>query len=132
MQLTFLRIGSFYSKSSREAVRSVAMSKSKHHSGLAIMQALLAVGLAVAVHAAMPGMFLKRVPFAPFAAAVLVSCRWGGRSAGFAATVASAMVLDAWFLPAAHTIWDEARLGLGIFVAAGMVFSAQMAAPKTK
>jgi K+-sensing histidine kinase KdpD len=100
-------------------------SRSKLQSGQAIAQAMLAVCLAVAAHAAFPAVLGSRWPFAPFVLAVLASCKWGGRSAGSAATILSAMALYAWYLPAANSFWDEGRLGLGLFIAAGMFVSAQ-------
>ena len=99
--------------------------RTKIQSGQAIAQAMLATGLAVAIHAVFPAVLGSRLPFAPFALAVLASCRWGGRSAGSAATLLSAMALHAWFLPSATTFWDEGRLGLGLFIAAGLFISRQ-------
>jgi K+-sensing histidine kinase KdpD len=87
--------------------------------------ALLAVSLAVAVHTALNWVVPKQLPFMPFALAVLVSCRWGGGSAGMAATALSAFVLRNWFLPQPYTILDEANLGIGVFMAAGLFVSWQ-------
>jgi hypothetical protein len=57
-------------------------SRSKLQSGQAIAQAMLAVCLAVAAHAAFPGVLGSRWPFAPFVLAVLASCKWGGLGLG--------------------------------------------------
>lgn len=100
-------------------------SRRKYQSGLAIVQAMLAVCVALAIHAAFPKALGGRLPFAPFALAILAACRWGGRSAGSAATLIGALALHAWCLPPATTWWDEGRMGLALFVAAGFFVSAQ-------
>lgn len=97
----------------------------KYHSGLAIVQAMLAVCVALAIHATFPRALGGHLPFAPFALATLAACRWGGRSAGFAATVLGTMALHAWCLPPAVSWWDEGRMGLTLFVIAGFFVSAQ-------
>jgi hypothetical protein len=74
---------------------------------------------------AFSGVLSKHVPFAPFALAILVSCRCAGRAGGLVATVASAVVLRAWFLAPAASLLDEGRLGLVLFVAAGLIVSWQ-------
>ena len=87
--------------------------------------ALLAVTLAVAVHTALNWVLPKQLPFMPFALAVLVSCKWAGGSGGMTATAISALVLRNWFLPQPYTFLDEANLGVGIFLAAGLFVSWQ-------
>jgi hypothetical protein len=86
---------------------------------------LLAVGLAIGVHAALHSFLPKQFPFLPFAAAVLLACRWAGSAGGLVATVASAFVLRFWFLPPAASFIDERGLGLGLFLAAGLCVSWQ-------
>jgi hypothetical protein len=89
---------------------------------------LLAVGLAVGVHAALHSFLPKQFPFLPFAAAILLACRWAGPQGGLTATIASAFVLRFWFLPPAASFLDERSLGLGLFVAAGLCVTWQQAA----
>src|SRR3954452_2930246 len=86
---------------------------------------LTLVGLAVGAHVAFPAVLSRHLPFAPFALAILVSCRCAGRMGGTVATVASAIVLRAWFLAPAASLLDEGRLGLGLFVVAGLIVSWQ-------
>src|SRR2546427_6168664 len=81
-----------------------------------LSMSLLAVGLAIGVHAALHSFLPKQFPFLPFAAAVLIACRWAGAGGGVTATLASAFVLRFWFLPPAASFLDERSLGLALFV----------------
>ena len=93
--------------------------------GRRLRMSLLAVGLAIGVHAALHSFLPKQFPFLPFAAAVLVACRWAGSAGGLVATIASGFVLRFWFLPPAASFIDERGLGLGLFLAAGLCVSWQ-------
>jgi hypothetical protein len=93
--------------------------------GRRLRMSLLAVGLAIGVHAALHSFLPKQFPFLPFAAAVLLACRWAGSAGGLVATIASAFVLRFWFLPPAASFIDERGLGLGLFLAAGLCVSWQ-------
>ena len=88
---------------------------------------LLAVGLAMGVHAAVHTVLPKQFPFLPFAAAVLVACRWSGAVGGLFATIASTFVLRYWILPPPLSFVDERSLGLVLFVAAGLCVTWQTA-----
>src|SRR5438067_1854593 len=89
------------------------------------LPALLAVTLAMVVLGAFRALFHQRLPFLPFAIAVLVPCRWCGGRGGIIATIASALVLRFWVLPAPASVLDERVLGLGLFVVAGALASWQ-------
>jgi K+-sensing histidine kinase KdpD len=102
-----------------------ASTNSPAGAGRRLRMSLLAVGLAIGVHAALHSFLPKQFPFLPFAAAVLVACRWAGSAGGLLATMASAFVLRFWFLPPAISFIDERGLGLGLFLAAGLCVSWQ-------
>jgi hypothetical protein len=94
--------------------------------------ALILVGLAVAAHVTFRSFLPKQFPFLPFAVAILVSCRFGKTGGGVVATLLSAVVLRCWFLEPAASFLDEGKLGLGLFVAAGLFVSWQSGAPEKK
>jgi hypothetical protein len=85
----------------------------------------LAVGVHGAFHTVLPGQF----PFLPFAAAVLIACRWAGGVGGVTATLASAFILRFWILPPGQSVLDERNLGMWLFLAAGGCVSWQSFAP---
>ncbi len=95
-----------------------------------ILFALLVVLCAVAAHATFCVFFPKNLPFAPFALATFIAARRAGVIGGLTATTASAFALRCWFLPPGAAFLDEARLGLGLFVAAGLFISWQSRTPQ--
>src|SRR5690242_10658628 len=97
-----------------------------------VMLALILVGLAVGAHVTFRSFLPRHLPFMPFALAILVSCRFGRTGGGVMATLLSAVVLRCWFLEPAASFLDEGRLGMGLFVLAGLFVSWQSGAPVKK
>ena len=88
--------------------------------------AAVAVAAATAVRLALEPVLGLYSPYLPFALAVIVASRFGGRGPGLAATALSLVAVPYFFLEPRYTLWiaePHALAGLALFAVVGTIIS---------
>ncbi len=88
--------------------------------------AAVAVAAAAAVRLALEPVLGLYAPYLPFALAVIVASRFGGRGPGLAATALSLVAVPYFFLEPRYNIWvaaPHALAGLALFAVVGTIIS---------